>query len=95
MARSDRKRSDEPDDIPGRELVATTRSAEQLLTKQLVAKAREEGIDLVGPASAVASEIATADQSSGNTRAKGFSDISSSLMSHRMETKNKTTKVSV
>ena len=49
MARRDSKRIDEPEDPPGQELVIPERPSEQMLAEQLVARAREEGIDLVGP----------------------------------------------
>jgi transposase-like protein len=49
MARRDSKRTDEPTDPPGQELVIPNRPSEQMLAEQLVARAREEGIDLVGP----------------------------------------------
>ena len=49
MARRDSKRIDEPEDPPGQDLVIPDRPSEQMLAEQLVARAREEGIDLVGP----------------------------------------------
>ena len=49
MARRDSKRSDEPEDPPGHDLVIPDVPTEQMLAEQLVARAREEGIDLVGP----------------------------------------------
>jgi putative transposase len=49
MARRDSKRNDEPEDPPGQGLVIPDRPSEQMLAEQLVARAREEGIDLVGP----------------------------------------------
>jgi transposase-like protein len=49
MARRDSKRGDEQDDPPAQDLVIPERPSEQMLAEQLVARAREEGIDLVGP----------------------------------------------
>jgi transposase-like protein len=49
MARRESKRSDEPEDPPGHDLVIPDVPTEQMLAEQLVARAREEGIDLVGP----------------------------------------------
>jgi transposase-like protein len=49
MARRESKRSDEPEELSGRELVIPDIPTEQMLAEQLVARAREEGIDLVGP----------------------------------------------
>jgi transposase-like protein len=49
MARRDSKRGDEPEDPPGHDLVIPDVPTEQMLAEQLVARAREEGIDLVGP----------------------------------------------
>jgi transposase-like protein len=49
MARRESKRSDEPEDPPGHDLVIPEIPTEQMLAEQLVARAREEGIDLVGP----------------------------------------------
>ena len=49
MARRESKRSDEPEEPPGHDLVIPDVPTEQMLAEQLVARAREEGIDLVGP----------------------------------------------
>jgi transposase-like protein len=49
MARIGTKRNIDPEEPPGREVVFDDRSAEQVLAEQLVARAREEGVDLVGP----------------------------------------------
>jgi transposase-like protein len=49
MARRESKRSDESEDPPGHDLVIPDVPTEQMLAEQLVARAREEGIDLVGP----------------------------------------------
>jgi len=48
-ARIGAKRNIDRDVSPGEELVIDDRSAEQVLAEQLVARAREEGVDLVGP----------------------------------------------
>ncbi len=49
MARIGTKRNIDPEEPTGRELVFDERTAEQVLAEQLVARAREEGVDLVGP----------------------------------------------
>ena len=49
MARIGTKRDIDPEEPTGRELVFDERTAEQVLAEQLVARAREEGVDLVGP----------------------------------------------
>jgi transposase-like protein len=49
MARLGTKRNLDPDEPPGTELVIDDRPPERVLAEQLVARAREEGVDLVGP----------------------------------------------
>lgn len=49
MARIGTRRNVDPDEGPRDELVVDDRSAEQVLAEQLVARAREQGVDLVGP----------------------------------------------
>jgi putative transposase len=49
MARIGNKSNSDPEPEPSRELVFDDRSAEQVLAEELVARARREGVDLVGP----------------------------------------------
>lgn len=49
MARSGTRRNVDPPESLGTELVVDNRSAEQVLAEELVARAREEGVELVGP----------------------------------------------
>jgi transposase-like protein len=49
MARGDTKRNLDPEGSTSRELEIDTRSAERVLAEKLLAQAREDGIDLVGP----------------------------------------------
>ena len=49
MARIGNKRNVDPEPAPSQELVVDDRSVEQVLAEELVARARREGVDLVGP----------------------------------------------
>ncbi len=49
MARIGNKKNVDGDGSPSQELVVDDRSAEQVLAEELVARARREGVDLVGP----------------------------------------------
>jgi putative transposase len=49
MPRIVTRRNVDPDPTPSQELAVDDRSAEQVLAEELVARARREGVDLVGP----------------------------------------------